>query len=117
MVTWINSKKKFGYFCILDGGENSNTLRELERDLCGPRFIKCTTEEAIKSIDRDFLGWNKQNLNKLVSEIKGINEENISEFNMRAEKKNLFWRLEKDKQNQFILKNRNKQFRLNKKSE
>ena len=113
----IRSVMDFGYFCILDGGENPNTLRELERDLCGPRFIKCTTEEAIKSIDRDFLGWNKQNLNKLVSEIKGINEENISEFNMRAEKKNLFWRLEKDKQNQFILKNRNKQFRLNKKSE
>lgn len=56
----IRSKSDYGYFCVLDGGKNINTINKLESDLLGPKFETCSSSHILKRIDADFYNWKKK---------------------------------------------------------
>ena len=58
----IRSVMDYGYFCILDGGGNKFSLRELERDLCGPKFINASMKKVIEDIEKDYYNWSKDGI-------------------------------------------------------
>lgn len=58
----IRSVIDYGYFCILDGGGNKFSLRELERDLCGPKFINASMKKVIEDIEKDYYNWSKDKI-------------------------------------------------------
>jgi ATP-dependent DNA helicase DinG len=86
----IRSVMDYGYFCILDGGQNINILNKLEKDLCGPKLNFETSHTILKNIDNDFSRWKKENLELLVKAIK--DEHKFAEsFNSEAKRMNSFW--------------------------
>ena len=100
----IRSIMDYGYFCILDGGQNNQVLYRLERDLKGPTFMKLNSNIILKNIDCDYKRWKMENLNLI---IKGIDEKNISDdiFNKEAKKRNSFWVREEKLYGKILYKN------------
>lgn len=82
----IRSVNDYGYFCIMDGGENMNVLRRLERDMAGPDFIFTNQRNLLSSMNRDYYKWQTDNLKKILS---FSNKD--SSFNDEAKKIKSFW--------------------------
>lgn len=89
----IRSIMDYGYFCILDGGQNSKTLWQLERDLCGPKFIRCSTNTILRNIDEDYKRWRMENLSNLIKKSGSNNIDIINNFNIEAQKMKSFWEI------------------------
>ncbi|MGG7177800.1 helicase C-terminal domain-containing protein [Clostridium paraputrificum] len=103
----IRSVMDYGYFCILDPGQNNNTLALLERDLGGPRFKACNTNEVLESVDRDFYNWKVYNLKCFIRNIRTGGKDIKTEFDLEARKRKSFWELEKGLENELKYKNIN----------
>lgn len=84
----VRSIMDYGYFCILDGGENNNILSRLDRDLRGPNFIFTDTDNLLNGMQRDYYRWQIDNLKKIVKSTKGSS---IKDFNTESEKMKSFW--------------------------
>lgn len=85
----VRSIYDYGYFIILDGGTNSETLRKLEGDLNGPRINEKWSKEIVNNISLDFNRWDEENFNSIIKEI-DINKIKNS-FNDISFKMNLYW--------------------------
>jgi len=101
----IRSTMDYGYFCILDGGQNINTINRLENDLLGPKFINYTKDEILKDINKDYLYWKKDNLNEIIKSVDSNSNDYIDSFNSEALKKKSFWSCEVGLNEQIIYKN------------
>lgn len=91
----IRSVMDYGYFVILDGGNNSQTLSSLENDLNGPNITKCNSNQILDNMDSDYRIWKIENLKAIANatKIKGQINDNI--INAESQKHNLFWKVEK----------------------
>lgn len=103
----IRSTMDYGYFCILDGGQNLNTINKLENDLLGPKFINETRTEVLEDINKDYLNWKKGNLNKILKVVDRNSKDYIDSFNREAVKKKSFWSCEEGPDDEIIYKNLN----------
>lgn len=86
----IRSIMDYGYFCVLDSGENSNLLNRLERDLNGPVFIRKSMKYIIEKSSYDYRRWQLDNL-KVIKEDIEKNDFYIENFNKKAKRKKSFW--------------------------
>ena len=55
----IRSIYDYGYFIILDGGTNENTINLLERDLDGPKIQYKWPKEILTSVEYDYNKWKR----------------------------------------------------------
>lgn len=56
----IRSTFDYGYFIVLDGGTNENTINLLERDLGGPKIQVKWSKEILNSLENDYNKWSKR---------------------------------------------------------
>ena len=96
----IRSVMDYGYFIILDGGNNENTIYDIERDLNGPNIIKSNTINILKSLDEDYKRWKMENLRVILNSV--LRKE---DFNKEAKKYKSFWKLENINNEEEIYKN------------
>ena len=89
----IRSTMDYGYFCILDGGQNLNTINRLENDLLGPKFMNSTRTEVLKDINKDYLNWKKDNLNEIIKAVDRNSKDYIDSFNREAYKEKILLEL------------------------
>lgn len=89
----IRSDLDYGYFVILDPGKNSNTIRNIERDLSGPEIEILNSDRVLDKIDYDYKFWKKYNLNILLRDMRKKNKNIELEFNNEARKHKIFWEL------------------------
>lgn len=102
----IRSVMDYGYFCILDAGQNNNVLYRLEKDLSGPMFVKTNSNVILSTIEFDFKRWKIKNLNSILQD---IDEKNINDeiFNKESNKRNNFWIREEKLYGKVMYKNNN----------
>lgn len=85
----IRSIYDYGYFVILDGGSNKDTLKRLEGDLNGPVIYEKWGKEIVNTISSDFNRWQEENFHNIIKE---VDNKNIKEsFNDMSQKMNLHW--------------------------
>ena len=105
----IRSTNDYGYFCILDGGTNNQTILNLQRDLGGPIIENISKKELLMKLDRDYYRWNVENLNSIC---KSIDRENFyNEFIEESKKRKSFFDISIDN-GKYIFTNMN--FKFNK---
>lgn len=85
----IRSIYDYGYFIILDGGTNKDTLRILERDLNGPKIEARFSKEILNTIKFDYSKWKRENLVNIINDLSGLDSELY--FNENFKKSNLFF--------------------------
>lgn len=85
----VRSIYDYGYFIILDGGENDTTLRLLEKDLNGPTIEKKSTIEILSTMDNNYMYWQKDNLRKILNECSSLTQR--QNINSEFIKRNVFW--------------------------
>ncbi|MBN7575761.1 exonuclease [Clostridium sp. 2-1] len=107
----IRSTFDYGYFIILDPGQNSYTIRNLERDLNGPSIEFSTTTKVLSEMEFDYNNWRRNNINIIINNIKKNNRSIEDEFNNEAKKHKLFWELLKVENGMYYFENIN--FKLN----
>ena len=99
----IRSIYDYGYFIILDGGNNIRTINAIEKDLDGPNIKRLNSNEIISNIDKDMFLWKKENLKMLLN---GMEKESACElFNQMAESNMLFWEIIDEKYDTLVFKN------------
>lgn len=103
----IRSTYDYGYFIILDPGQNSYTLRNLERDLGGSKIEITSTAEVFSKMEFDYNNWKRNNINMLIKNIKKENKDISKDFNNEAKRHKLFWELEKVENEEYHFKNIN----------
>lgn len=103
----IRSTFDYGYFIILDPGQNSFTLRNLERDLGGPSIEFSQTSKVLSLMDIDYNKWKKSNLNIIINNMRKNNQIITEDFNNESKKHKLFWELLKVENNQYYFRNIN----------
>ncbi|WP_315080078.1 helicase C-terminal domain-containing protein [uncultured Clostridium sp.] len=101
----IRSDLDYGYFIILDPGKNSNTIRNIERDLSGPEIEILNSDRVLDKMDYDYKFWKKYNLNILLRDMRKKNKNIESEFNNEAKKHKIFWEILGTKDNQSYFRN------------
>ncbi|MGL4774361.1 MAG: helicase C-terminal domain-containing protein [Clostridium sp.] len=84
----IRSKLDYGYFIILDPGENDFTLNNIQRDLGGPPIIRANRDGILRMIDGDFQRWKKSNFDYVLNESRNT----MQDFNEVNKKYKLFWK-------------------------
>ncbi|NRW91817.1 Rad3-related DNA helicase [Clostridium beijerinckii] len=107
----IRSTFDYGYFIILDPGQNSYTIRNLERDLNGPSIEFSSTTKVLSEMEFDYNNWRRNNINTIINNIKKNNKSIKDEFNNEAKKHKLFWELLKVENDRYYFENIN--FKLN----
>lgn len=107
----IRSTFDYGYFIILDPGQNSYTLRNLERDLGGPSIEISSTSKILSEMEFDYNNWRRSNINIIINGIKRNNKNIQEEFNNEAKKHKMFWELSKVENGEYYFQNIN--FKLN----
>ncbi len=107
----IRSTFDYGYFIILDPGQNSYTIRNLERDLGGPSIEISSTSKILSEMKFDYNNWQRSNINKIINYIKKTNKNIQEEFNIEAKKHKMFWNLSKVENGEYFFENIN--FKLN----
>ncbi|SCK03054.1 Probable ATP-dependent helicase dinG homolog [uncultured Clostridium sp.] len=107
----IRSIYDYGYFIILDGGNNRDTLKKLEIDLNGPIIYEKWSKEIVDRISIDFDRWKKENFYNIIKE---VDSKNIKEsFNDISQKMNLYWEcLKSDSKDELKFKNNEKNFKI-----
>ena len=106
----IRSIYDYGYFIILDGGTNKDTLKKLEVDLSGPAICEKWSKEIVNTISIDFNKWIEENFYNIFKEVDSKNIKNIKEsFNDMSKKVNLYWEcIEVNEENEARFKNNEK---------
>ena len=89
----IRSIYDYGYFIILDPGENKFTIRNIERDLGGPNIEMEFSKNVLARIDNDYNNWTKENLNMIVSRMRKDKVDIKDKFNDESKKYKMFWEL------------------------
>ena len=69
----VRSIYDYGYFIILDGGTNSDTLKKLEIDLSGPAIYEKWSKEIVNTISTDFNRWKEDNFYNIIKEVDSKN--------------------------------------------
>ena len=87
----IRSTLDYGYFIILDGGNNNITLRKLEQDLGGPRIENVKSKELLSYMENDYRTWKMDNLRTLLNSLRVKNTDIPSSIENESSKNNLFW--------------------------
>ena len=100
----IRSTMDYGYFCILDSGNNNNTLKQLEYDLKGPMIINISSSKLLLNVENDYRRWQLDNLKKILN---NKNISSIDDFNNEAIKNKSFWELKEVNKNSYTYKNLN----------
>ena len=99
----VRSIYDYGYFIILDGGNNRYTINSIEKDLNGPNIKNIPSNEIISLIRGDISIWQKENLRMLLKDMK--REEIAKNFNGIAKCNSLFWEVSNEKENVLNFKN------------
>ncbi|MVX66558.1 DEAD/DEAH box helicase [Clostridium chromiireducens] len=107
----IRSTFDYGYFIILDPGQNTYTIRNLERDLNGPSINVVPTIKILDEMEFDYNNWKRTNINTIINSIKKNNRDLKEEFNNESKKHKLFWELSKVDNGEYYFENIN--FKLN----
>ncbi|WP_238917330.1 helicase C-terminal domain-containing protein [Clostridium sp. YIM B02555] len=107
----IRSTFDYGYFIILDPGQNANTIRNLERDLGGPSIEHTSTQKVLSEMQFDYNNWKRSNINNIINNMKKNNKNLVEDFNNEAKKHKLFWELSKVENDEFYFENMD--FKLN----
>ena len=107
----IRSTFDYGYFIILDPGQNSYTIRNLERDLGGPSIEVVPASKVLSEIEFDYNNWRRNNINIIINNIKKNNKNVQADFNNEAKKHKMFWELLKVENGEYYFENIN--FKLN----
>ena len=103
----IRSIYDYGYFIILDPGQNDFTIRNLERDLGGPRIECISSVNLLNEMEFDYKNWKRKNLNSIIMNMRKEKRNIQQEFNDESKKHKLFWELEKIQDNKYYFKNIN----------
>ena len=101
----IRSIYDYGYFIILDPGENQYTIRNLQRDLNGPQIESIDSKKVLNIMKYDYDNWKRRNLNLVIKKMKHENKDIETEFNIEIKKHKLFWELEKVENGIYHFKN------------
>lgn len=101
----IRSIYDYGYFIILDPGQNDFTLRNLERDLNGPRIVNTSSRKVLQEMKFDYSNWKRKNLNKLIVKMRNEKKDIKDNFNEESLKHKLFWELEKEENKNYYFSN------------
>jgi ATP-dependent DNA helicase DinG len=101
----IRSTFDYGYFIILDPGQNANTIRNLERDLGGPSIEHTSTQKVLSEMQFDYNNWKRSNINNIINNMKKNNKNLVEDFNNEAKKHKLFWELSKVENDEFYFEN------------
>lgn len=101
----IRSVFDYGYFIILDPGNNKYTLKSLERDLCGPPIVIENSKNVLKFMNNDYRNWKRYNLNILINKLKRENADIESNFKEEASKHKMFWELVSVNNGEYCFKN------------
>lgn len=101
----IRSTFDYGYFIILDPGQNSYTLRNLERDLSGPNIEISSSAQILSGMEFDYNNWRRTNINILINNIKKNNKDILEEFNNESKKHKMFWNLLKFENGEYYFEN------------
>lgn len=107
----IRSTFDYGYFIILDPGQNSYTIRNLERDLGGPPIEIASSNKVLSEMQFDYNNWKRSNINMIINNLKKNNKDIKAEFNNEAKKHKMFWELLKVESGEYFFENIN--FKLN----
>ena len=107
----IRSNLDYGYFIILDGGKNFNTIKNLERDLGGPKIEITSSNKVLGQMNYDYNNWKKNNLNIVINNMKKNNQNIEKYFNNESKKHKLFWELLEVKNGEYLFRNINFQLR------
>lgn len=103
----IRSIYDYGYFIILDPGQNDFTLRNLERDLAGPKIENISSIKLLRDIEFDYNNWKRKNLNSIIMNMRKEKRNIKEEFNDESKKHKLFWELKKVENNTYYFQNTN----------
>lgn len=87
----IRSSLDAGYFCILDGGTNNRTLKQLEYDLKGPAIRSISSKDLLNICDTDYKRWKVKDLNYILKKTYHNNCIEVDDFITECKKNNLFW--------------------------
>ena len=90
----VRSIFDYGYFIILDGGTNRETIVNMERDLGGPIINSINSELITANVKRDNALWQRENLRMILRTMK--KEEIKHKFDDTSRKSHLFWRYRED---------------------
>ncbi|AOR23528.1 helicase C-terminal domain-containing protein [Clostridium taeniosporum] len=101
----IRSDLDYGYFVLLDPGKNSNTIRNIERDLGGPEIEVLSSYRVLDKMDYDYKFWKRYNLNVLLREMRKKGKDVEKNFNDESKKHKLFWQLAGVKDGQSYFRN------------
>lgn len=107
----IRSTFDYGYFIILDPGQNSYTIRNLERDLGGPNIELSSISKVLSEMEFDYNNWRRANINMIINNLRRNNKNIKKEFNNEAKKHKMFWELLKVENGEYYFENIN--FKLN----
>lgn len=101
----VRSTYDYGYFIILDPGENQYTIRNLQRDLNGPEIESEYSSKVLENIKLDYNNWKRRNLNLMIKKLK-VEKKNINlEFENEAKKLKMFWELKSVEKGVYTFKN------------
>ena len=103
----IRSTFDYGYFIILDPGQNSYTIRNLERDLGGPNIEFTSINKVLSEMDFDYNNWRRANINIIINSLRKNNKDIQKEFNNEAKKHKMFWELLKVENGEYYFENIN----------
>lgn len=91
----VRSIYDYGYFIILDPGENPYTIKNLQRDLNGPPIESMPSAKVLNMMDTDYKNWKRRNLNLIIKKLRSENKDIASAFEVEAKKHKMFWELER----------------------
>lgn len=103
----IRSTFDYGYFIILDPGQNTFTLRNLERDLGGPTIESAKSSRVLSIMEDDYNKWKRNNLNIMINNMKNNNQIVQDEFNKESKKNKQFWELTNVEKGYYSFRNMN----------
>lgn len=109
----IRSTLDLGYFCILDGGTNNRTLKQLEYDLRGPVIQSINSKDLLNICERDYKRWKVKNLNYILKKTYNNNGIEIEDFVKESKKNNLFWDI-KESADKYEFRNLKYKYSINK---
>lgn len=103
----IRSIFDYGYFIILDPGQNTFTIRNLERDLGGPVIESVKSTNVLSTMEFDYNNWKRNNLNIIIKNMKQNNQAIEDTFNRESKKHKQFWELVKVEKGEYSFRNVN----------
>ncbi|WP_294403707.1 helicase C-terminal domain-containing protein [uncultured Clostridium sp.] len=101
----VRSIYDYGYFIILDPGENQYTIINLQRDLNGPVIQSIPSSKVLEMMDGDYQNWKKRNLNIMIKKLQSEKKDIAAHFAGESKKHKMFWELESVENGVYNFKN------------